>query len=355
MADSPASSLSELLSDDFAEDTKPVKTKKKKPAPALMPGAKRQKVGPGSFQLWEWSGLPPADADMEISSDSSGEAPSSPLPFDIGPQVTRCQWDHCSAGDMGTMDELVRHLLFVHMGIRQTKFQCQWAGCPRKGMNHVSSLALKNHLRSHTNERPYYCALPECGEAFIRIEDPTIHIRETHCKDIPKQADSLSASAFASAAQPHRTQRLKLTLSARPPPEAAAAAEVGGSNGSPTTVAGPTSQPSSYPADVVFSAAELALPPQQLFRLLRRQEQWTRDEHAELAAEVQALETQKRHEWQRKEAVLDDVIRAEEARRAARDKEMREAEAWKVNATQLLRTLQQESIDKQGQVQAIVD
>lgn len=107
------------------------------------------------------------DALSSISSDTSGDVPSSPTtltrPDDEEPhheQVTKCQWDGCAIGDLANMDKLVEHIHNEHIEGRQKKFTCEWDDCSRKSMPHASAYALKAHMRSHTREKPFYCALP---------------------------------------------------------------------------------------------------------------------------------------------------------------------------------------------------
>ena len=131
----------------------------------LMPPAKRQKVRDES--LHGSPALHPADDDIfsSISSDTDGEVPNSPtiakLDDDDGhEQVTICAWDGCDAGDQGNMDKLVEHIHNEHIETRQKKYTCEWSDCSRKSMAHASGYALKAHMRSHTREKPFYCALP---------------------------------------------------------------------------------------------------------------------------------------------------------------------------------------------------
>lgn len=102
---------------------------------------------------------------ISISSDSSADIPSSPANArledeDYQPQVTVCAWEDCDAGDLKTMDALVKHIHDQHIEGRQKKYTCQWVGCSRHGANHASGYALKAHMRSHTREKPFFCYLP---------------------------------------------------------------------------------------------------------------------------------------------------------------------------------------------------
>lgn len=110
----------------------------------------------------------PLDGMSDVSSDTSGEIPSSPFNArldeeDFQDQVTECDWDGCPAGDLGNMDKLVEHIHNSHIESRQKKYTCEWMTCTRKGLPHASGYALKAHMRSHTREKPFYCYLP--GEA----------------------------------------------------------------------------------------------------------------------------------------------------------------------------------------------
>lgn len=108
---------------------------------------------------------PPSD----ISSDTSGSVPGSPVPEDLefADQVTICRWEGCLAGDLGDMDSLVQHIHDSHIGTRKQKYSCEWEDCGRKGMTHASGYALRAHVRSHTREKPFYCSLP--GRFFFNL------------------------------------------------------------------------------------------------------------------------------------------------------------------------------------------
>jgi len=169
MADSPGSPLSSLSSDDFTED---VKTEDRDlsidclPDAPIRPPAKRQRTGQFSHRPTPASH---PDDRTDISSDTSGDVPGSPsngLPLfqdeeAMGhEQVTVCKWEGCPVGDLGDMDALVEHIHKDHIGARQKKYACEWEDCNRKGMPHASGYALRAHMRSHTREKPFYCALP---------------------------------------------------------------------------------------------------------------------------------------------------------------------------------------------------
>ncbi len=138
----------------------------------VLPPSKRQKIGDGSRASSSVHVEPEPepeeeenDLDGDISSDTSGDVPNSPINAKLDEeefqeQVTHCAWDGCRVGDLGNMDKLVEHIHNDHIENRQKKYTCEWNGCPRKSMPHASGYALKAHMRSHTREKPFYCYLP---------------------------------------------------------------------------------------------------------------------------------------------------------------------------------------------------
>ena len=66
-----------------------------------------------------------------------------------------------------------------------------------------------------------------------------------------------------------------------------------------------------YPPDITFTPEELAMPPNQLYRLLRRQVHWSEQDAHDLQEECEALSLKRKEEWQAKELVLANVMEAE--------------------------------------------
>lgn len=69
-----------------------------------------------------------------------------------------------------------------------------------------------------------------------------------------------------------------------------------------------------FPPDIQFTPAELALPAPELFRLLRRQLLWAQQEADELKAEADVLERKRKDEWIAKELLVENTMEAELAR-----------------------------------------
>src|SRR5271156_3714359 len=158
--------------------------------PLTLHPSKRRRIGGSAYghhtPASNATPQPPRSPSGSISSDSTGSVPTSPSMAQLGPthalstayaaaqanpddpemadytQVTRCLWDGCQDPDQGNMDKLVLHINEVHIEPKQKKYSCEWEGCNRKSAIHASAYALRAHMRSHTKEKPFQCALPEC-------------------------------------------------------------------------------------------------------------------------------------------------------------------------------------------------
>ncbi|TKA78365.1 hypothetical protein B0A49_00698 [Cryomyces minteri] len=384
MAESPGSPLSSLESEDFEKDE--VKTEVSRPSadryhehdtPA-MPSAKRRKlVGTGGhggllnlYADTHHDLSEAAHSDTDISSDTTGSVPGSPHhngladEYNIGEEQVRiCLWDACPVGDLGNMDRLVDHLHNEHVGPKRARFLCEWGECKTKGTSHASAYALKAHLRSHTREKPFYCALPECDRSFTRSDALAKHMRTVH------ETDSFKPTTTDPAKNPSsdlsKNSRLKLRLNingSKPSPSSAASTPhpsteashvlgkpVNGDNppaGPPPAFDSDTDDPAidpaenpddniryvpayhpltgqpgfmiHYPPDIQLSDHEANMPSNQLLSLYRRQLHWAQQEAAALKAETEQLERIKRDEWRAKELVAANVMEAEAARAVRR-------------------------------------
>ena len=191
LAKDGSSSLSSHSDDEFAEDFNMLEndnendndTEIDESALNLdqsMPPAKRRRLAhparsssrsPIPAHVSNLNASPSVQGDEDISSDTSGSVPGSPraLNVQIGPdddtlgqeQIRTCFWEGCSAGELDNQDDLVRHVHDDHIGAaKRTKYTCEWGDCKAKGKTQMSAYALRAHMRSHTKEKPFYCALP---------------------------------------------------------------------------------------------------------------------------------------------------------------------------------------------------
>ncbi|KIX08161.1 uncharacterized protein Z518_02817 [Rhinocladiella mackenziei CBS 650.93] len=367
-----------------------------------MPPNKRRKTGASSYDdatPQSASTVVPARSPTgSISSDSSGSVPTSPSFAHLGPthplstayaaaqanpenpdsgdyvQVTKCLWEGCANQEQGNMDNLVAHINDVHIVPRQKKYYCEWDGCIRKGQPHTSAYALKAHMRSHTKEKPFMCALPECDRSFTRSDALAKHMRTVHETEALRPSDPVPRGHTGGISNGGGSgipiKRLKLTMGGKTNgdrkatlvgdlpslptrysvsmlgmnPDEVEMAEDDGSeelfdavdvDSVPLTLPLPSDY---YPADIWddMDEYERNLPPSQYFRLLRRQIHWAEQEGRVLQRELEEIraatedsrgnvikkglgdeksaDENRRVEWQRTEEILDAVMRAEVGR-----------------------------------------
>ncbi|PYI35232.1 hypothetical protein BP00DRAFT_422546 [Aspergillus indologenus CBS 114.80] len=348
MTESPGSPLSSIASDEDMSDRDDLK-QPFSPSGSVtnsnMPPSKRRRTGGATS--WDRAtpvsttfpdDLPPPSPSTSISSDTSGEIPNSPGTYALiggsidddysgqaNDQVTVCRWDGCDAGDLGNMDGLVKHIHDEHVGSRQKKYSCEWADCSRKGQTHASGYALRAHMRSHTREKPFYCALPECDRSFTRSDALAKHMRTVHETEalrpsdpVPKHHTTLAAAAAVAAAASSsaaptptgtpagKVQRIKLKLSQ--PKAEDPFADYGES------ATEETEEDLSVPpvgSEKGFDVHELLLEGPQLYRLLLRQLHWARQEGEQLRAAGEKIRGKRKEAWLEKEAIFDDVVEAE--------------------------------------------
>ncbi|KAJ2907035.1 INO80 complex subunit 1 [Zalerion maritima] len=278
-----------------------------------MPPAKRLKTNVDSTAS---SAIVPRDdaapeeehemADLQVSdvsSDTSGSVPSSPQYYpagrlevedDILEQVTVCAWDGCDEGDMGNMDELVKHIHNIHI-----------ADLQQTGVYTCESDALAKHMRTvHETEA-------------LRPSDP-----------VPKsmQPGGGQPGPNYATVPPLGTpsngtgKRLKIVLknsSHTPTPAAAASADDSVATDDDHHGAGTDEewQFTQLTEEAGFTRRELELAGtdlEKLQRVCRAQVHWATDEGKKLRKECEEWEEKYWREWQEKETLLDQMIRTEE-------------------------------------------
>ncbi|KAF8216826.1 hypothetical protein K438DRAFT_1901439 [Mycena galopus ATCC 62051] len=122
-----------------------------------------------------------SDDDADNSTISRGATP--PMTHfhefrDSDDSVT-CQWESC--GIVYThLPTLIEHIHNVHIGVHKSNYTCEWTSCQRRGLPQTSRFALISHIRSHTGEKPFTCARPECDKSFTRSDALAKHMRLQH-------------------------------------------------------------------------------------------------------------------------------------------------------------------------------
>ncbi len=154
----------------------------------------------------------------------------------------------------------------------------------------------------------------ECDRSFTRSDALAKHMRTVHETEALRPSDPIPRNHSAAQVKP---QRLKLIVNSRPPND-----EQGNGDGdvdddatiySTTDIdpEAPPPLPFEYPLDVHFTEEELSMPPDHLFKLLRRQVHWAEEDGSELRLEIEALQGKRKDEWQAKELVLANLMEAE--------------------------------------------
>ncbi|CAG8960869.1 hypothetical protein HYFRA_00002406 [Hymenoscyphus fraxineus] len=314
---------------------------------ANMPPAKRQKLEDSSMRATPTSHQIDFDAVNE-SSDTEGEVPNSPGNLgrpeddDSQEQVTVCAWDGCDAGDLENMDRLVDHIHNEHIETRQKKYTCEWGDCNRKSMAHASGYALKAHMRSHTREKPFYCALPECDRAFTRSDALAKHMRTVHETEALRPSDPIPKSMQPAKSSRKLKLNLKVAQSQLEEPQTEQANGVtNGETASEWT--------SSYPPELGFTAEEEANGPEELYRYLRRQLRWAEEDLEKTKRLCDEMEALRRKEWEEKEILLDQVIKNEigyHERRAAVLASASIPTAEEIRASAAAAVISQENLNK---------
>ncbi|KAJ2981573.1 hypothetical protein NUW58_g6655 [Xylaria curta] len=336
-----SSAISSLSSDESEEVENDYEDSNTIDEPTLPP-SKRQKLGDGSraSSSLHIDPEPEPEPDQEhdlddgdISSDTSGDVPNSPINAKLDEdefqeQVTVCAWDGCRAGDLGNMDKLVEHIHNDHIESRQKKYTCEWIGCSRKSLPHASGYALKAHMRSHTREKPFYCYLPgkaterlltvsprldahyflqECDRAFTRSDALAKHMRTVHETEALRPSDPVPKSMQHHGGE-KKGNKLKIIIKT-PQSHAAGQDDAVDDGDASDEITADFFTPLTEQQG--FTSRELAMDMDSLWRLCVANLKWATTEGEELREECEELEEIYRQEWLEKEALVDQASQVE--------------------------------------------
>ena len=118
----------------------------------------------------------------EVEEDSSDYASGDNGSHQGNRSLFHCQWrlpDESTSCNMPFRDmaDLVDHITHHVNAITDRVFVCSWKNCERRGVAFKAKYKLVNHVRVHTNEKPFVCKAERCGRLFARSENLRIHMR----------------------------------------------------------------------------------------------------------------------------------------------------------------------------------
>lgn len=105
-----------------------------------------------------------------------------------------CRWTGCSKVDpFETVQELADHVNLVHVDIfkSQDLVICLWEGCKAYNVPCQKKLWLAQHMRRHTNERPYKCIMNGCNQSFWNVDALSHHL-QLHLLPSPQSSSKKS-------------------------------------------------------------------------------------------------------------------------------------------------------------------
>ncbi|TCD70381.1 hypothetical protein EIP91_003734 [Steccherinum ochraceum] len=122
------------------------------------------------------------DPSLPIPSASRSDSPAQ-VDTSVAPPASvdtvECQWEECTRS-FDKLSALIEHLHHDHIGVHKSNYTCEWNTCPRRGIAQTSRFALISHIRSHTGEKPFVCSRPECDKSFTRSDALAKHMRIQH-------------------------------------------------------------------------------------------------------------------------------------------------------------------------------
>ena len=159
---------------------------------------------------------------------------------------------------------------------------------------------------------------PECDRSFTRSDALAKHMRTVHETEalrpsdpVPKHHNAPSAAGTPAGTPVSKLQRIKLKVSQPPKGDSELPLEHNNDEGKWLDCYLDKWTESGFHCELGFQKYESSLPPQQLYRLLRRQIHWAEKETADLRDEWEKIIPKRKHAFLEKEAIFEDVCDAE--------------------------------------------
>lgn len=111
-----------------------------------------------------------------------------------------CKWMDCTLpGPYGTVQELADHVRTQHVENfnSQDIVLCLWEGCKVYNVPCQKKSWLPQHMRRHTNERPYKCIMNGCNQSFWSTQALNNHL-QLHLLPSPLKAKKTSKRLLTS-------------------------------------------------------------------------------------------------------------------------------------------------------------